>query len=219
MVREISEQVPKGIVVQFHNSGEPLLYPRLGEALSLFKNNIRCFNTNGKLLLEKADEIIDNLDTLTISVIQDDDESDEQYDIVRRFIDRGHGRSPALIFRLLGNVDRAERWYGLPGLVAKRVLHSPDGSFAYEREVTVPEIGICLCLMNYLTFDRYGNMSLCPRFDVEGKLRIGNIKDMTMEQAWNSDFRQERIMEHIAGLRSLVPGCKDCNYWGVPRGD
>lgn len=68
MVYEISKQVPKNIVVQFHNNGESLLYPYLGEVLNIFNHCIRCFNTNFKLLLDRADEIIRNLETLTISV-------------------------------------------------------------------------------------------------------------------------------------------------------
>jgi hypothetical protein len=50
-------------VVQFHNNGEPTLYPYLEGALSLFWHCIRQFNTNGKLLVEKAYEIIGNLQT------------------------------------------------------------------------------------------------------------------------------------------------------------
>src|SRR3989338_8743152 len=60
LVKKIAEQLPEGIVVQFHNNGEPLLYPKFGEAVRLFENQIKCTDTNGKLLLKKADEIIDN---------------------------------------------------------------------------------------------------------------------------------------------------------------
>ena len=110
LVEQIADQVPGGIVVQFHNSGDPLLYPHLLDTLNLFKDNIRCFNTNGKLLLEKSDEIIGNLEILTISVIQDDIESDEQYATICDFIRRKGIRKPSLVFRLLGRVDKAERW-------------------------------------------------------------------------------------------------------------
>jgi len=67
LVKAIAEQLPDGIVVQFHDNGEPLLYPRFGEAVRLFDCQIKCMDTNGKLIVEKANEIIDNLDTLTIS--------------------------------------------------------------------------------------------------------------------------------------------------------
>ena len=70
MVKKIAEQLPPNIVVQLHNNGESLLYPRLGEAFRLFNRQITNVVTNGKLLVEKADEIIDNIDTIAISVIE-----------------------------------------------------------------------------------------------------------------------------------------------------
>ena len=70
----------------------------------MFKGNIRCLNTNAKRLLKRADEIIGNLETLTISVVQDDPEQEEQYEIVRKFIERRGTRSPTLVYRLLGRI-------------------------------------------------------------------------------------------------------------------
>ena len=49
LVKKIEKQLPNDIVIQFHNNGEPMLYPRLKEALQLFKGRIRQFDTNGKL--------------------------------------------------------------------------------------------------------------------------------------------------------------------------
>ena len=60
LVKSIAEQLPDGIVVQLHNNGEPLMYPKFKEAAALFKRQIRCTDTNGILLLERADDIIDN---------------------------------------------------------------------------------------------------------------------------------------------------------------
>ena len=219
MVYEISKQVPKGIVVQFHNNGEPLLYPDLGLALSYFDDNIRGFNTNGKLLLEKADEIIGNLETLTISIIEKDEEGDEQYEIVKRFLSYKGDRKPFLVYRLLGKIEKADRWETLPGIVAKRMLHSPDGSFDYQKKTTIPEIGICLDLLTHLAIDRFGNINLCVRFDPQGLLRIGNIEEITLEEAWTSEKRRYYIEKHIEQKRSELPGCQQCEYWGVPRGD
>ena len=41
LLETIEEQLPDDIVIQFHNNGEPLLYPRLNDALKLFNNRIR----------------------------------------------------------------------------------------------------------------------------------------------------------------------------------
>ena len=219
MVEKIADQVPEGIIVQFHNSGDPLLYPYLGHALSLFRGNIRCFNTNGKLLVEKFDEIIGNLETLTISVIQDDAESDEQYATVCDFIRKKGIRKPSLVFRLLGRVDQAERWYGLPGIVATRILHDPDGSRNYEKRVTIPEIGICLDLLTHLAINRHGEVSVCVRFDPEKHGVIGNLNSKTLDEIWNGRVRKHYIDSHLGGLRHTLNLCKKCDYWGIPRGD
>ena len=216
LVKEISKQVLQGTVVQFHGNGEPTLYPQLGEALKLFKHCIRSFNTNGKLLIEKADEIIGNLETLVISVIQDDLESDEQYSTVCDFIRSKGIRKPSLVFRILGKVDKRERWYGLPGVITTRILHDPDGSRNYEKRVTIPEIGICLDLLTHLAINRYGEVSVCVRFDPEKHGVIGNLKYHTLDEIWNGKVRKHYIDSHLDGLRHTLNLCGKCDFYGVP---
>ncbi|MCP4597059.1 MAG: hypothetical protein GY843_11320 [Neptuniibacter sp.] len=218
LVRKITSQIPSGILIQFHNNGEPLMYPNLGTALAYFNQNIRCLNTNGKLLLEKADEIIGNLDTLTVSVIPNDPEGDEQYDIVKSFVKRKKSRRPYMVYRLLGGVERSDRWEELEGTVARRILHDPMGSRNYEKTVTIPEHGICLDLLSHLAIDRWGNVAHCVRFDPEGEGRLGNIKSKSLASIWKSVKRREIIERHIQGRRDEVPLCSGCDYWGIPRG-
>jgi radical SAM protein with 4Fe4S-binding SPASM domain len=216
MVRFIHYQTPKGITVQFHNNGDPLCYPYLGRALLCFDSNIRCFNTNGKLLLERSEEIIGNLETMTVSVIQDDPEGEEQYEQIKRFLLRKGSERPFVIYRLLGEIVDKERYIRLPGIVATRVVHSPDGSRDYRRQVTVPEIGICLDLLTHMAIDRYGNISMCVRYDPEGHLRIGHV-NTGLRNAWESKKRKTYIDYHIQQRRGELPGCRDCHYWGCPN--
>ena len=147
LVKSIAKQLPDSIVVQFHSNGEPLLYPKFAQAVRLFAKQIKCVDTNAKLIVERADDIIDNLDTLTISVIENDPEADEQYERVKKFLKIKGERKPNMIYRCLGNVDR-ERWEKLNGIIATRILHNPMGSFKYEKKPTIPEIGICLEILN-----------------------------------------------------------------------
>lgn len=241
LLMTISEQLKnyKNIVIQFHNNGESLLYPRFGEALNLFEQQIRCMDTNGKLLLEKIDEIIGNnnkynnkyigLDTLTISVIQDDPEAEEQYNIVKEFLNikgiKGN-RKPYMIYRLLGYIDKnlEERYRRLPGIIARRILHNPMGSFEYKKKVTIPEMGICLDLLSHLVIDRYGNTFPCVRFNPHQYNLLGNVKaskdakDKTLEEMWNGDIRQNLIREHVKGNRNSSPLCQMCEYYGIPTG-
>lgn len=219
MLRLISWQIETGTVVQLHGNGEPLMYPNLGNALFLFRHCIRQFNTNAILLMEKYKEIIGNLDVLTISVIEKDTMGDEQYETVVKFLARKGTEKPNMVYRLLGDVEKAGRWEQLPGLVVRRVLHAPGGSYDYQKKTTIPEDGICRDLLTHLAIDRYGNISVCVRFDPGGKLRLGNVTEMSLQQAWNGEKRREYIQNHINQRRDLCPGCDKCHYYGVPIGN
>ena len=215
---KIATQLPLGITVQFHWNGEPTMYPNLGNALALFSNRIRQFDTNGKLLVEKAPEIIGNLEVLTISVIESDPEGDAQYETVRKFIEIKNSEPPRMVYRLLGNVDKAPRWHGLPGIVAPRILHDPMGSMKYTHPVTIPETGICQDFLTRLSIDRNGHVSPCPRFDPEGKGVIGDINYENLEDIWNGQKRRHQKQLHVSGRRDDIPLCKTCEYWGLPSG-
>ena len=219
MVRAIARQVPNKTIVQLHNNGEPTLYPYLDSALAQFKHCFRQFNTNGKLIVEKANEIIENMDVLTISVVENDPEADEQYETVKEFLSIKGSRKPGLVYRLLGRVSEETRWRELPGKVAKRVLHAPGGSYDYEKEVTIPEIGVCLDLLTHLSIDRYGNISLCVRFDPKRHLIIGNVRQISLFDAFRSPKRMKYIEKHLEQKRDECPGCNECHYYGCPRGE
>ena len=218
LVKSIAQQLPKNIVVQFHNNGEPFLYSKLFDALHLFKKQIRCLDTNGKLLLKDANKIIDNLDTITISVFENDPEADEQYGIVKKFLEIKGIKKPRVIYRLLGEITNSERWYELPGLIATRTLHSPMGSFKYEKTPTIPEIGICVEALNHLAISVNGDVSMCVRFDPERVGVIGNVYKNTLDEIWNGDLRQKYLQLHIDGKRDEIPLCSKCEYWGVAIG-
>lgn len=217
MVKKIAKQLPDGIVVQFHNNGEPLLYPKFGEALKMFKNKIKCLNTNAKLIVDKADEIIEYVDTITISVIENDDEDDDQYDLVKKFLEIKGKRKPHLIYRCLGEVDM-KRWEELDGIIAARILHNPLGSFKYKKHPTVPEIGICLEILNHMAINRFGEVSICVRFDPKRIGVIGDIKQTSLLDIWQGCQRKEWIKYHIEGRRDKIPLCSYCDFWGVPTG-
>jgi radical SAM protein with 4Fe4S-binding SPASM domain len=217
LVERIADQLPEGIIVQFHNNGEPLLYPQLGQAIRLFKGQIRCLDTNAKLIVDRAEDIIDNLDTITISVIQDDPDGDEQYELVKKFVEMKGRKRPSMVYRCLGSVD-VGRWEKLDGIIATRILHNPMGSFKYEKKPTVPETGICLEILNHMAINRRGEVSVCVRFDPKRLGVIGNVNRQALVDIWNSEKRREWIRRHVEGDRSGVPLCSYCEFWGVPTG-
>jgi len=218
LLKKIAAQIPEGIVVQFHNNGDPFLYSRLGDAIRLFMNQIKCLDTNGKLLVRKADEVIDNLDTLTVSVIENDPEADEQYEIVKKFLAIKGDKKPFMVYRLLGQVKNSELWENLGGIIARRIVHSPLGSFQYTLKPTVPEIGMCVEILNHMAIDRFGKVSACVRFDPKGLGVLGDVNETPLADIWNSHNRLKWIELHKQGKRKEIPFCSKCDYWGVPTG-
>ncbi len=219
IVKKISQQIPNGVVVQFHNNGESLLYPSFGKAVSYFDGKIKNVVTNGKLLLYKYDEIVENLDTISISVIENDPEADEQYKIIKEFIDKKKDKLPQVIIRCNGDVQDIERYKKLGVTIAYRQLHSPLGSFNYvKRQPTIPEVGICWDFLHHLAINKDGDVSICVRFDPERAGVLGNINDSSLLQLWNSDKRTEWLKLHMCGKRNQVPLCSKCEFFGVPTG-
>ena len=217
LLKAIAIQIPFGVLVSLHNNGESLLYSHLEAALDLFSLHITHFNTNGKLLLEKADNIIGRLTSLTISVIENDPEGEEQYDIISKFLAVKGNKEPMVVLRLLGNVDISKyKKFGCQ--IVERVLHSPMGSYSYEKKTIVSETGICQDFQNTMAIDKDGKVSICVRFDPECKGVIGNINDNTLEEIWNSPKRMKWLNLHVKGLRNQIPLCSKCDFWGIPRG-
>ena len=220
LVRKIADELPPLIVVQLHNNGDPLLYDRFGEAVKLFKDNNNIVNivTNGKLLVKKADEIIDNLDTLSISIFENDEEADEQFQIIEEFLKLKGDKKPFTTLRLIGDVN-SERYKKLNTQIIRRVLHAEMGSFNYKKKSpTIPEVGICLDFLNHLAINSLGKVSICVRFDPKGLGVIGDITTQTIEEIWNSPLRMQWRELHISGKRDKIPLCSYCHFWGVPTG-
>ena len=216
LLQKIAPQIPKGIVVQFHRDGDALMYPRFGEAVSLVKDNIRNIVTNGKLLVEKAPEVIGNLETLSVSIFERDEEAEEQKEIIREFLAIKKDDKPFVTLRLIGNVDQTP-YEEFGQMFVKRVLHSPMGSFNYvKRTPCIPEIGICWDFLQHPCISRKGDLSICVRFDPEGVGVLGNLNNNTLEELWNGPLRQEWKNLHVTGERKEVPLCAKCEYWGVP---
>jgi len=218
LLAKIAIEVPSNIVVQFHSSGEPTLYPHLKEALELFPNNIRCFDTNGILLVEKAEEIIDHMEAITISTFEKDPIWKQQYENILKFLEIKGDRKPIVNIRCLGDIgwERRELYHKTGCLLVDRVLHSPMGSFKYTKEPTKPEIGICLEMLNHPVIDCEGNMHPCIRFDKDNEWVLGNIKNQTLDELWNSEKRMELVRKHVAGKRNDIAFCQKCSFWGCP---
>ena len=168
--------------------------------------------------MEKADEIIGHLDTLAISIIENDPEAREQFEIIESFLKTKKNRKPYTVLRINGEVD-AGPYEKLNLLMVRRILHSPLGSFNYRKaDPTIPEIGICLDFLHHLAINKDGLASICVRFDPKGLGVIGNAAEQSLEDLWNSPLRLAWLSRHKEGRRDLIPLCSYCQFWGVPTG-
>lgn len=218
LLEKIARQLPDNITVQFHRDGEPLLYPNFGKAVKLFSNQITNVVTNGKLLLEKFDEIVSNLDTMAISVFEGDTEQEKQFEIIKKFLNLKKDRKPFTSIKLVGNVN-PEKYKDMGALVIKRVLHNPMGSFEYQKkEPTIPEIGICLDFLSHICINKEGKISICVRFDPDNLGVIGDANKKLLVDVWNGSKRLKWLESHRRGKREQIPFCRKCQYWGIPTG-
>lgn len=220
LLETIAAQLPPYVVTQLHNNGEPLLYPRFKDAVQLFQANRNIVNivTNGKLLLEKADDIVDVLDTMSISIFEKDDEAEKQFEVIEKFFAIKNDRKPFTSLRLIGNVD-ANRYRKFNAMIIRRVLRSPMGTFDFRvLKPTIPEIGICMDFLTHPAINIHGDLSVCVNLDPHGLGILGNIRHISLRDMWYGEKRMQWLQSHMEGRRNDVPLCATCDYWGVPTG-
>jgi radical SAM protein with 4Fe4S-binding SPASM domain len=201
----------KGNILQFNRDGETLLYNDLYEALYYAGDKVINIVTNGKLLLHRQREMID-VTTITVSVIEDDP---EQVEIIRKFIEK---INIPVIIKFLGDYyDPIFEEMGLDTM--RRRIHDPEGDWHYDigNYELIPELGICLDFLMKPSIDWQGRMYICNRYDPEGKGIIGDTTKDSLWDIWNGDKRREWLYHHMKGERDLVPLCKGCKFWGIPR--
>ena len=215
LLKKIARQLPKGIVVEFHRDGEPMVYPRFGEAIELFRNQVTTMITNGKLLVEKADEIIGKMDIVSVSIFEKDSEATEQLEIIKKFLEMRGIQKPLMTFRIIGDVNLAP-YEELGCLVARRGLRSPLGRSGYRNPPPIPDMGICRDFLCSICVNREGKVSICAKFDPTGLCFIGDANMEKLADIWNGPKRLGWKKLHIEGKRKEVSPCSQCEYWGVP---
>jgi radical SAM protein with 4Fe4S-binding SPASM domain len=216
LLTKIADQLPRGVTVQLHNNGEPLLYPRLGDALFALRRNFTAFDTNGKLLIEKYSEIVGVLDSLAISVIENDDEAHEQFNVIKEFLRIKGDQKPLAVLRINGDVNVA-RYEALGIPMTFRQLHNPIYHVGCKQRPIMPEIGVCLELLHKLSIRSDGMVSMCVRLDPDEVGIIGDANTQSLDEIWNGMRRETALAFHKIGQRNAIQICKTCDYWGIPR--
>ena len=211
----------RSLVVQFHRDGDPLASPHLRAALSYFSFHIRSIVTHGERLAERANELIDNCESVCVSIFRGDPDRDLQLTALRGFLDAKGDRLPRVFVKVVGDMsdDELRPYTDLSLPVLRRAIHSPMGNAKYAHRVpTMPEHGLCLDLLHHPSIAWDGRVYLCNRLDTKDAGLIGNLNEESLDAIWNGKLRADYIQKHLEGRRAEVPPCKDCRYYGVPTG-
>lgn len=210
-----SELHPGSLTVQFHRDGDPLSYQQLGPALDLFRDGfIRSVVTHGETLYERADELIDRCESVTVSVFESDPDADLQYESVRKFLELKGARLPRVLIKVVGACNVA-RYDGLP--ILHRKLHTESNDRYVKSIPVLPESGICTDFLSKPAIAWNGRVYQCVRFDDKEDGYLGSLYENTLEEIWNGATRKAWLAHHVAGRRELAnPRCATCTYYGIP---
>lgn len=207
----------KFFIINLHKDGEPLLHPEIGNMIKYAKSKgaFVHFATNGILIMDKRDEIINSgLDLLTISTI------DATYkDLVSDFMRyKGKGNKPFTQLKIYADqysgwqyIEKTARkipeWWQEADNVIFRELHTwTEGRT--NQQARCP----CLKLWYNPAINWDGGMSLCC-VDYKWEGISGYLSDIggggfTIKRLWElmSDLRHA----HLDG--EFYRPCKDCGY-------
>lgn len=218
LLERIYQQVPSAIIISLHRDGDPLVYPKLREALYLMRDSLTSIVTHGETLAARADDIIDSCTTVTVSVIPNDKDREIQLESIRGFLAKKGALRPQVQLKFVGIIKEAEEYEALGIPIINRALHSKKGNWNYARvEPPVPEIRVCLDFLGRPTVDWRGRVFVCNRLDTSDAGLIGDLNTQSLDEIWNGPKRMAMLKAHMAGRRDLANKlCASCEYWGIP---
>lgn len=238
--------------IYLHHRGESLLNPDLFEMIKYAKENriYTRLHTNGTLLnKEMAEEVIESgLDFLSFSFDGYDKETYESIRIGGRFemvlgniinflrLKRYlHSKKPYTVLTVIEFPDKKgelklhkeefmKRFRGLPlDSIRIRAPHNWAGGYKnrYNTHRILKSFIPCTFLWYSLTILWDGTILPCPQ-DFFGRLRLGNIKDGSLQEFWNGKIEMElRKKMWEKSYKELEP-CNNCdrlwrsNILGIP---
>ncbi len=216
LVTDIRAQIEPGVQVFFHRDGDPLAYPDLGAALTVFAGCVRTLVTHGETLAEQASELIGRCETITVSVFASDPDADEQYAAVRRFLEQKGTQLPRVLVKVVG-VGEVARYEALGLPILRRRLHTEENDRYVRTVPMLPESGVCQEFLSKPAIAWNGKVYQCVRFDATDAGYLGSLYEHTLEQLWHGETRQRWFAAHVRGRRDLAsPRCATCTYYGIP---
>ena len=211
----------KQLVWQAHRDGDPMDADNLFQSLIFFGAHIRSLVTHGCTLGERADQLIDNCESVTVSIFRGDPDRELQLQSLTEFLKQKGNRLPKVLLKVVGDMhdDELAPYVALDLPIMRRLIHLPTGNNKYaHRSPTMPEHGLCEDLLHHPSIAWDGRVYLCNRLDTKDLGLIGNLNEESLDAIWNGKLRADYIQKHLDGRRKDVPPCADCLYYGIPTG-
>jgi radical SAM protein with 4Fe4S-binding SPASM domain len=230
----ISEASGKSELAILHIMGEPLIHPEIHKMIKTCKQaDIKTvISTNAMLLDEQKQKELcaSGLDTIILSFDGAHPETFEKvrlgarYETVRNNIEsflrrkkRPHAAIQMISFDLTQNQqqDFQKLWKGYNADVLIKPYTNWQGDKEkinkwHKTEITDLRHKICDRIWRWMTIIQDGTVIPCCR-DYNATIKLGNLKDNTIEQVWNNDLFRDFRLKHLIG-RDGCSICKNCDY-------
>lgn len=230
--------------VSLYRDGEPLLDPKLMDRIKMLKQgNVRdiAISTNVSLLTEKkAKELLKaGIDLVILSI----DSLDKKiYEGIRvglnfeavmanalNFIDLRDKQRPEvkIWIRMIRQESNRDEWPSFHDFWSKKMSKNDRVYFhnifnwgnqldkfkpiAPSYEPNLP----CVALWSLMVIRAQGEVQLC-NVDYANSHPIGNVKDSSIEEIWQSKGLDEKRALHMKGQKACIDICNNCNVWDEP---
>jgi radical SAM protein with 4Fe4S-binding SPASM domain len=222
--------------VKFNMRGEPLLHKKLVDFIRYARNAGLVdvyFNTNASRLDEKTSVAIINsgLTRITFSFegytkeyyekVRIKGDFDEVVKNIRRFHElRDSLGSSTPLIRVSGVLlpewrenlsEYIEFWSPFADEVSTNDYIEEDEVKHVHQELEAEKHWACNQLWQRMAMWWDGTLLACNQ-DYYGALSLGNIKDITIREAWHSVFHNNLRQRHSEGNAKEIPKCKTCSF-------
>jgi radical SAM protein with 4Fe4S-binding SPASM domain len=241
---ELCAQADRVKRVSLYRDGEPLLDKRLPERVALLKaggigevaisTNVSLLTpARSRALLEAGLDLIilsiDSLDKAVFESIRVRLKFEEVLQNALQFIELRNRIRPStrIWVRMIRQASNLHEWdryqeFWRPKLAAPdrcyyNNIHNWGGQlkdFAPVVESLQPKVP-CIALWSLMVIFSTGDVPLC-NVDYNMKFPVGNVRERSIADVWNSEPIREFRQRHLDGRKSSIALCGECNVWDEP---
>jgi radical SAM protein with 4Fe4S-binding SPASM domain len=149
-----------------------------------------------------------------------DPDAEIQHESVVKFLEKRGLRPPNVLIKFVGGVQEKNLYEGLPVRFTTRSFHVSDGNYRYNRKhPLIPESMLCADFLGRPAIDWQGRVFQCVKLDVDDSGYLGDLRQNTLDEIWNSEKRLGWMIAHKMGRREITNQlCANCDYWGIGAG-